>query len=300
MRDVIIIGGGTAGLTAALYLTRAGVKPLLVEAGGFGGQITSSPMVENYPGISSISGMEFADRLMQQAADSGTDMELADAGAISRNGEKLSVLIDGVDTECRAVIIAVGAKHRELQLPRERELCGRGVSYCAVCDGAFYKGQPTAVVGGGSSALQSALYLSQISSAVTLIHRREELRGDKLLYERLGKQKNVSFLLGAQVQELIGDNELSGVSVRDNKGNTYNVAVNGLFVCVGQTPNTAPFAGAVALDESGYVLAGEDCKTSMEGVFAAGDCRRKAVRQLTTAASDGATAAMGALNVLNA
>ncbi len=300
MRDVIIIGGGTAGLTAALYLTRAGVKPLLLEGSGFGGQITSSPLVENYPGISSISGMEFADRLTAQAMDMGADMELADASAIRREGSRLFVAIDGVDTECRAVIIAVGAHHRELGLPNERELCGNGVSYCAVCDGAFYKGQPVAVVGGGSAALQSALYLAPICSSVTLIHRREELRGDRLLYERLQSRANVRFMLGAQIAELHGSKELSGVSVRDNLGNTTLEAVNGLFVCVGQTPNTAPFSGSIALDEGGYVLAGEDCKTSMEGVFAAGDCRRKAVRQLTTAAADGAAAAMGALSVLSA
>ena len=295
MYDVIIIGGGPAGLTAAVYARRAGKSALVIEKDAFGGQITNSPRVENFPGFASISGNELADKLLSQAMEQGAEVELEEVSAIRASGaDKTVVCASGAEFTCKAIILATGAKPRVLGLEREEELTGSGVSYCAVCDGAFYRGRAVAVVGGGSSALQDALLLSETCSNVYLIHRRDSFRGERALVEALKKRPNVEFVLNARLRELLGGEELTGVVVEQN-GETRVLAVEGVFIAVGGQPDNGAFAELVKLDAAGYADAGEDCRTPTAGVFVAGDCRKKAVRQLTTAVADGAVAALAAV-----
>jgi len=298
MYDVIIIGGGPAGLTAAVYARRAGKRVLVIEKDSFGGQIAQSPRVENFPGHTSISGTELADRLLAQAMDQGAEVELEEVvGIRARDGVKTVACASGEEYNCKAIILATGAKPRMLELAREEELTGNGVSYCAVCDGAFYKGRSVAVVGGGSSALQDALLLSETCSRVYLIHRRGSFRGEQALADALRRRANVEFVLNARVTELLGEEELSGVVIEQD-GARRELAVEGLFIAVGAQPDLAAFASFLRLDGTGYADAGEDCRTPSAGVFVAGDCRRKAVRQLTTAVADGAVAALAAVEWL--
>lgn len=295
MYDLIIIGGGPAGLTAATYARRAGKSVLVVEKDGFGGQITQSPRVENFPGFASISGTELADRLLSQAMEQGAEVELEEVSELRADGAvKTVVCASGAQFEARAVVLAVGAKPRKLGLPREEELTGSGVSYCAVCDGAFYKGSAVAVVGGGSSALQDALLLSESSAKVFLVHRRDSFRGEAALVSALAKRGNVEFVLNARVVSLLGGDALTGVVV-EREGEMRTLAVEGLFIAVGGEPDLGAFGSLLKLDGAGYADASEDCRTDTAGVFVAGDCRKKAVRQLTTAVADGAVAALAAV-----
>ena len=298
MYDVIIIGGGPAGLTAAVYARRAGKSALVVEKNAFGGQIAQSPRVENYPGFPSVSGTELADRLLSQAMEQGAEVELEEVSEIrDGGGSKTVICASGARFEGRALILATGAKPRALGLAREEQLTGSGVSYCAVCDGAFYKGRTAAVVGGGSSALQDALLLSETCAKVYLIHRRDRFRGEQALVDALRRRENVEFLLNAQVKTLLGGDELTGVTVEQD-GARRDVSLDALFVAVGSQPDNGAFAPLLRLDEAGYADAGEDCLTPTAGVFVAGDCRKKAVRQLTTAVADGAVAALAAVHWL--
>lgn len=295
MTDIIIVGAGTAGLTAAIYAARAGKSVLMFEGESFGGQITFSPRVENYPGIPSVSGNEFAANLVEQVLDLGVETEPESVAEIRKTSDGFAVLAGGSEYSARAVILATGVKHRPLGLPNEEELIGGGVSYCAVCDGAFFKGKKTAVVGGGNTALQDALFLADLCSEVTLIHRREEFRAEERLVNALAGKPNIRLLLNSVVTELVGESELTAIVT----GNTLThekteLAIDGLFVAVGQLPQNEAFRGLVDLDEGGYITAGENCHTSTAGIFAAGDCRTKEVRQLTTAAADGAIAAVEA------
>lgn len=268
---------------------------LVLEKEAFGGQISRSARVENYPGFSSISGAELSDRLLEQAMNQGAETELEEVTALEQTGTLWQArCASGAVFTGRAVILAVGAKPRLLGLPREEELTGNGVSYCAVCDGAFYRDRDAAVVGGGSTALQDALLLSEICRRVWLIHRRGSFRGEARLLEALQKRENVTILTDAVVTELLGGNELSGLVVRQGSAER-RIAADGLFIAVGSEPDTAPFARRLPLDASGCVDAGEDCLTGIPGLYAAGDCRRKGVRQLTTAVADGAVAALAAL-----
>ena len=299
MYDVIIIGGGPAGLTAAVYARRAGKSALVIEKDAFGGQIAQSPRVENFPGFTSISGTELADKLLAQAMDQGAEVELEEVTDVRvSEGVKTLVCASGVEFEGRALIVATGAKPRALGLPHEDELTGSGVSYCAVCDGAFYNNHPVAVVGGGSSALQDALLLSETCSRVYLIHRRDSFRGEQALVDALRRRENVEFLLNAHVTELRGKHELTGVTV-DQFGTARTLAVDGVFIAVGAQPDNDVFSSLLKLDGAGYADAGEDCLTPTPGVFVAGDCRTKAVRQLTTAVADGAVAALAAVRWLD-
>ena len=293
--DILIVGGGPAGLTAATYARRAGKSVLVIEKNAFGGQITWSPKVENFPGFVSVSGAQLGDRLLEQAMEQGAEVELDEVTAVSvrPDGIKTVACDSGAEFKGRALIIAVGAKPRMLGLPREEELVGNGVCFCAVCDGAFYAGKDVAVNGGGNSALQDALLLSEKCRHVTLIHRRESFRGEQKLVEALEKRENVTFILSARVAELLGETELSGLVI-EQEGARRELPVAGLFVAVGHRPDNGIFADLMALDEAGYADAKEDCLTKSAGVFAAGDCRAKAVRQLTTAAADGAVAALAA------
>ena len=296
--DIIIIGGGTAGMTAAIYARRAGKSVLLLEGETLGGQISASPRVENYPGIPAVSGMDFSDRLFTQVTDLGADFEL-DTVTELIDGETKTVVTSYGRYTASAVIAAVGLRHRRMGLPMEEELIGRGISFCAVCDGAFYKGADVAVYGGGNTALQEALFLADICNSVTVIHRRAEFRADKILVERVKAKESIRLLTDCTVTAVKGNDTLEGITATNVKmGAEEHLAVTGLFVAIGQLPRTEVLAGVVALDERGFVLAGEDCKTDREGIFAAGDCRTKEVRQLTTAVADGACAALAACRYL--
>ena len=299
MVDIIIIGGGPAGLTAATYACRAGKSVLVLEKNAFGGQITWSPKVENFPGFVSVSGTELGDKLLEQAMAQGAEVELEEAAEIRREGEGFCVrCASGMSYEGSALILATGARPRMLGVEREEELCGSGVCYCAVCDGAFYAGHPVAVCGGGNSALQDALLLSESCSKVTLIHRRGSFRGEQKLVEALEQRENVEFVMNAAVTELQGEEELSGLVV-EQEGVRREIAVDGLFVAVGHQPDNGAFADFLALDAAGYADSGEDCLTVTPGLFVAGDCRKKSVRQLTTAVADGAVTALAAVKYLS-
>ena len=299
MYDIIIIGGGPAGLTAATYARRAGKSVLVIEKNAFGGQITWSPKVENFPGFVSVSGVELGDKLLEQAMEQGAEVELEEVETLTINGGVKRVrCVSGAEFEARAVIIATGARPRMLGLPREQELIGNGVCFCAVCDGAFYKGQDVAVNGGGNSALQDALLLSETCRKVYLIHRRDSFRGEAKLVDALKAKDNVEFILGARITELVGEDELCGLKL-DCNGETRNIDVTGLFVAIGHAPDNGKFSNLIALTESGYADSDEDCLTVTPGVFTAGDCRRKSVHQLTTAVADGSVAALAACAYLD-
>ena len=296
MNDIIIIGAGTAGLSAAIYARRAGKKALILEALSYGGQIINTPEVENYPGIKNISGFDFATGLYEQAAALGAEIEYVRVTGIESNadGSKTVHTTDG-DLKCKAVIIATGAKNRPLGIDREEELTGSGISYCATCDGAFYKKKSVAVNGGGNTAIEDAGFLSNFCSKVYVIHRRDEFRADVHEVEKLKAKENVEFILDSEVTALLGDDELTGIEVTNKKtGEKKELEISGLFIAIGQMPDNTAFASVVDLDEKGYIIGKEDCLTNTPGVFTAGDCRTKAVRQLTTAAADGAVAALAA------
>ena len=299
MTDIIIVGGGPAGITAAIYAARAGKKVMVIEKDSCGGQIVYSPLVENYPGMPGMSGAEFADNLTVQAENLGVEIEYGEVESVTKCGDGFEV--DFGDTvAAKAIILAPGASHRHLGLENEEELTGCGVSYCAVCDGAFYAGMDVAVNGGGNTALQDALFLSNTCSHVTVIHRRDEFRGDPVLVRQLEKRENVSFLLSSTVNGLVAEeDELAGIVTEDLKtGIEHQIPVKGLFIAIGQIPQTEAFRGLVETDGAGYIKAGENCETNVSGIFAAGDCRTKEVRQLTTAAADGAVAALAACKYL--
>ena len=299
MYDIIIVGGGPAGLTASTYARRAGKSVLVIEKNAFGGQITWSPKVENFPSVISISGTELGDRLLEQAMEQGADAELEEVVSVSAGEVKTVKCQSGAEFQARAVIIAAGAKPRMLGLPREEELIGSGVGFCAVCDGAFYKGRPVAVNGGGNSALQDALLLAETCSRVYLIHRRDSFRGEARLVDALRAKENVDFVMNASVVELLGESELTGIVV-EQQGQRWEIAVEGLFVAVGHQPDVNLFENLIELDKGGYALSGEDCLTGTPGIFVAGDCRSKSVRQLTTAMADGSVAALAACAYLDA
>ena len=300
MYEILIIGGGPAGLTAAIYAARAGKTVAVLERETPGGQIVSAPLVENYPGILSISGAELAQKMTEQAKSLGAELLSAEATGLSKTQNGFLVSCADGALEARTVILATGASHRKLGLSQEDALTGCGISYCAVCDGAFYDGAGVAVVGGGDTALQDALFLANICRSVTLIHRREAFRASPHLVSCAERQENIRILRNYTVQKLLrlGD-VLQGVELLNLKtGEPERLDMDGLFIAVGQAPQSAPFQEAVAV-ENGYYLAGEDTKTSLPGVFAAGDGRKKQVRQLTTAVSDGAAAALAACRYLD-
>lgn len=295
MLDAIIIGAGTAGMTAGIYLARRGMSAIIFENNAYGGQIINSPHIANYPGIKDVSGFDFATGLFEQVTELGGSIEFADVTEIRTEGGKKTVVTSDGEYECRNIIIASGASNRKIGLDNEDELIGRGVSYCATCDGAFFKDKDVAVVGGGNTALDDARFLSEICKTVYLIHRRDTFRGDNTTAELLKNTKNVKFVLNSVPSELITDDDgmLSGVKILNKlSGESEILSISGLFAAVGQVPNTAFLKGSgVNLDEYNYIIAGEDCRTNIDGIYAAGDCRTKTLRQLTTAAADGSVAA---------
>ena len=294
MVDVLIIGAGCAGLTAAIYATRAGHRVVVLEKLFHGGQISVTNEVENYPAIDRISGPDLANRIYEQAAALGADVRYEDVSEVDLAGPVKRVTTSGGEYEARAVIIANGVQRRKLQCPGEEKFLGRGVSYCATCDGAFFRGKDAAVIGGGETALEDALFLSNLCKTVFVIHRREEFRASHAAVEALRRRENVRFLLSSTVEEIKGARLVSSLTLRSTKdGSLSELPVSGVFIAVGLAPNTSLFEGELSL-ENGYIPAGEDCHTALPGVFAAGDCRTKLLRQLITAAADGAVAAVEA------
>lgn len=302
MYDIIIVGGGPAGLTAAIYGLRAGKTVLVIEKNGFGGQIAYSPKVENIPGTKVISGTEFADQLTDQAMALGADVELEKVTGVEKQGDIFRVSTeDGNVYEGRTVILALGVKHRTLGLSGENELIGNGISFCAVCDGAFYAGQEVAMIGGGNSALQEALLLSEVCTKVTVVQNLSGFTGEKKLADALLEKENVTAIFSTVV---VGyetkDGALSGLRLRNEEtGEESAISVDGAFLAVGLMPENEPFAQHAKLNDWGYFDSGEDCCTATPGVFVAGDCRSKRIRQVVTAASDGAIAAMAACRYLD-
>lgn len=300
MYDIVIIGAGPAGLSAAIYGQRAGKETLLIDAKGFGGQIINTPDVENYPGIKKVSGLELATNLYEQATELGAEIVYEKAVGIEDAGQYKKVKTESAVYETKSVIISTGAKNRPMGLEQEEKYTGAGVSYCATCDGAFFRGRDVAVIGGGNTALEDAEVLSGIADKVYLVHRRDQFRGEEANVKRLREKENVEFVLDSVPVELVGDTMISGLKVKNVKTEeTITLLVQGVFVAIGQMPDNQDFADVAKLDDKGYVTAGEDCLTGTPGIFTAGDCRTKKVRQLATAAADGAVAALAAVEYIN-
>ena len=297
-KDIIIIGAGPAGMTAAIYGQRAGKSTLMIEAKAFGGKIINTPDIENYPGFEHISGFEYAQKLYNQATALGAELVYATATGIEKVDEhRFIVHTTSGDYEGRAVIVATGAKSRALGLAREAELIGRGISYCATCDGMFFRKKDVAVQGGGDTAFEDAAFLANYCNKVYVIHRRDAFTADDVHVSKLKDRDNVEFILNTAVTDLIGEARLEAVELTDRvTGEKRTLPVSGLFVAIGQAPDNAAFDNVLSLDEKGYVLADEECLTGTDGVYVAGDCRKKNVHQLTTAAADGAVSALAAVS----
>ena len=300
MVDIIIIGAGAAGMTAAIYARRASKTVLVLEAMSYGGQIINTPDIENYPVAAHISGFDFATKVYEQAKALGAAFKFEKAVEIRDNGDTKTVVTAKNAYDAKAVIIATGSENRKLGVEGEDKLVGRGVSYCATCDGAFFRNKKVAVVGGGNTALEDALYLADIAETVYLIHRRDQFRGEDSTVEKLRQRANVQFVYNSQVTRLNADKRLQSIEVTDKQGNVTTLEVSGLFVAVGRIPENQNFASVVELDGAGYALAAENCRTKTPGVFVAGDNRVKEVRQLVTATADGAVAATEAIKFINA
>lgn len=300
MYDVIVIGAGTAGMTAGIYARRAGKTVLIIEEKNYGGQIINTPEVENYPGISKVSGFTFANNLYNQTRELGTEFKFEEVIKIQNNSGYKVVATNKTKYQGKTVIIATGAKNRPLGVNNEDKLTGAGVSYCATCDGAFFRGKDVAVVGGGNTALEDALFLSDYCNLVYVVHRRNVFRGEKGLTDILKEKGNVKFVFDSVVKSIKGEQSVEGLEILNVKKNTLSeIKVQGAFIAIGQMPDNEKFSDMVELDGKGYIKADETCTTNTEGVFVAGDCRTKQVRQLTTAASDGAVAALAACSYIN-
>ena len=300
MFDIIIVGAGPAGLTAAIYGRRASKSVLVLEAKAWGGQIINTPDIENYPVVAHISGFDFANQLYEQAKALGAEIVLDKVVELRDLGDRKEVVTPRQTYEARTVILATGSENRKLGVEGEDRLVGRGVSYCATCDGNFFRKKTVAVVGGGNTALEDALYLADLAEKVYLIHRRDQFRGEETTVAKLKQRENVEMIYNAIVTKLLYEKRLTGIEVTDKlDGSVRTLALQGLFVAVGRIPENENFRSLVELDPSGYAVADESCRTRTPGVFVAGDNRTKAVRQLVTAASDGAVAATEAVKYLN-
>lgn len=302
MHDIVVIGGGPAGMTAALYALRNGKSALVIEREGFGGQVTLSPKIENYPGESQISGMELADQMMNQIIEQGADIEIETVTGIAADGDNWVVsTAEGGAYPARAVIIATGVKHRMLGLPGEDDLVGDGISFCAVCDGDFYADQVVCVAGGGNSALQEAVLLAEKCKEVIMLQDLEFFTGEETLQQVLFSRPNVRAITNTAIKALhAGDNGLCGVDIADRTtGQAQRIDCDGLFVAIGLIPENEPFSALADLNDWGYFASDETCTTKTPGIFVAGDCRSKVTRQITTATADGAVAALAACRYLN-
>ena len=299
MYDIIIVGAGPAGLTAAIYARRASKKVLVLEAKSYGGQIINTLDIENYPVEEHISGFDFATKLYNQAKNLGAEIIFEKVTEIKDNKQEKEVVTTKNTYKAKAIILATGSVNRKLGLSNEDELIGKGISYCATCDGAFYKNKKVAVIGGGNTALEDALYLTDIADTVYLIHRRDEFRGEDKTVRSLKEKNNIEFIYNSNVTKLNASDKLESIEVTNNDGTTKTIEVDGLFIAVGRIPENQNFAKLINLDNAGYIIANEDCQTNVEGIFVAGDNRVKEIRQLVTATSDGAIAATKAVKYIN-
>lgn len=292
MYDLIIIGSGPAGLSAAVYGKRAGFRTLVLEKNPMsGGQVLNTYEVDNYLGMPGMNGFDMGMQFREHADRMGAEFEEADVTGIAVEGDKRIVKTRQRDFEAKAIIIATGAAHRKLEVPGEERLAGRGISYCATCDGAFFRNKTVAVIGGGDVAVEDAIFLARVCEKVYVVHRREELRAARILQERLFELPNVELVWNSTVNEILGNEQVSGISIHNRKdGQDRTLSVDGVFIAVGIVPNTEVFLDVVDADQGGYLAAGEDCATSVPGVFAAGDVRTKKLRQIVTAVADGANA----------
>ncbi len=296
MYDIIIIGAGTAGLTAAIYARRAGKSVLVLEKSTHGGQIINTGRIENYPAAPHISGPEFANKLYAQAAEFGAEIIYEEVTKITKNSKDFKITTAENSYTGKSLILATGSAEKHLNLENEENLIGRGVSYCATCDGNFYKNKNVVVNGGGNTAFWDALYLADLAKSVTIIHRRNTFRADDALIAKVKKKKNVKFITDASITKLIPENgKLTTIVLSTDK----ELKTDGLFVAIGRTPDTALFKDLIKLDKTGYIKSDESCETSESGIFVAGDARNKPLHQLVTATADGATAATAAINFLN-
>ena len=299
MSDMVIIGAGPAGLTAAIYARRAGKSVLVLEKETFGGQMTFSPKLENYPGFETVSGNDLAQRMLEQAMALGADVDMDTVTGIE-NGAVKTVIGENGTYEARAVIVAAGARHRRLGLPREEEFIGNGLSFCAVCDGAFYQGGHVAVIGGGNTALQEIVLLSETCAKVTVVQNLAFLTGERKMVDLVLSRPNVEILYSTICVGYEGDEALTGLRLRSELNrHEFLLPVDGAFLAIGTEPENGPFAALAPLNEFGYIVSDESCRTPTEGVFAAGDCRTKAYRQIATAVADGANAALNACRYLD-
>ena len=297
--DLIIVGAGPAGMTAALYALRAEKSVLLLDGAGYGGQITLSDCVENYPGIPSVNGYDLAESMMSQLRTLGVKLENANVTGVERAGEGFLVLTQFGNYEARSVILATGVTHRKLGVTGEEKFLGKGVSFCAVCDGGFFRKKEVAVIGGGNTAVQDALYLAEFCQKVSLIHRREGFRAEERLLEKARNTANIEIITNTVVTEMKGELRLSALELQNTvTGETRELAVAGAFEAVGSVPQNAAFGSLVPLDRDGYFAVADDC-IAADGLFVAGDCRAKKVRQLTTATADGTVAALAAIDYLD-
>ena len=296
--DIVIIGAGIAGMTAAIYAKRAGKNVLILEQKTHGGQILNSTSIANWPGEIRISGPELSEKIYHQVNNLGINISYETVLSVNNTDNQFIIKTDESEYSSSTIIIAVGSSEKELGVSGEKELTGKGVSYCATCDGAFYKDKTVVVIGGGNTALYDALYLSDIAKKVYLIHRRDEFRGDEILVEKLQSKHNIETLLGWNVTKIEGDQSVNRIEIKSTTNNVKTIDLDGVFVAIGRAPKTELFRNLVDIDENGYITAGEDCHTSKDGIFVAGDCRTKNLRQLITAASDGATAATEAVKFL--
>ncbi len=297
--DIIVIGAGPAGLTAALYALRAGKTVLILEKGAFGGQVTFSPKIENYPGMTQISGNELADQMVEQVLFQGADVEVEEVFEI-KDGDGIKIVVtDMGEHTAKAVVIATGAEHRRLGVEGEEKFIGEGISFCAVCDGAFYTDREVAVIGGGNSALQEALSLSEICKKVTIVQNLAFLTGEKRLAELIEKKDNIEVILSHTVEKVLGDSVFEGIVIK-NEDTSRELKCDGMFVAIGLSPATKQFANVAQLDKYGYIISDEACITQSNGIFVAGDCRTKSIRQISTATADGAVAALNAVKFIEA
>ena len=299
MYDIIIVGAGPAGLTAAIYGRRALKSVLVLEALSYGGQIINTLDIENYPAAAHISGFDFATNLYNQVKELGAEVKFEKVTNITDMGDIKKVATAKNEYEAKTIILATGADNRKLGLENEDSLIGKGISYCATCDGNFFKGKDVAVVGGGNTALEDTLYLTDLVNKVYLIHRRDEFRGDPTIVEKLKEKDNVEFVYNSNVTKLISNDKLEAIEVTNKDGSKKEISVSGLFVAIGKVPENENFKNLISLDDSGYIIASEDCHTNIEGIFVAGDNRVKELRQLVTATSDGAIAATEAVKYIN-
>ena len=297
--DIIIIGAGPAGLTSAIYAKRANKNVLVLEAKNYGGQIINTLDIENYPANEHISGFDFATNLYNQVKNLGAEIKYEKVVDINNLGKEKEVITTKNTYKTKTIIIATGSENRKLGLPNEDEFASKGISYCATCDGAFYKEKTVAVVGGGNTALEDALYLADLASKVYLIHRRDEFRGEESTINLLKEKDNIEFLYNSNVTKLNTKDRLESIEVTSNDGETRTIDVDALFIAIGRIPENQNFAKLINLDEAGYIISNEYCHTNVEGIFVAGDNRVKELRQLVTATSDGAIAAVEAIKYIN-